>query len=144
MSMNGRLRDFRKKLGMSQVEFAKALGVTQANISLLERSIGRESKDGKIAKPSARLIERIAMTFPSLNMNWLFHNIGPVIYDSKETLLQTGEIQQRIEELNGLEERLEDCKKVVESLKKDKEELIRDKKDLRQIIDDLRERIQTS
>lgn len=66
-----RMRELRKELGLSQVEFSKNLGVTNAHISKIERG-------GTI--PSDALIKLISKEY-QVNENWLKMGEEPMFID---------------------------------------------------------------
>ena len=69
-----RIKELRKQLCMSQVEFAKNLGVTNAHISKIE-------KGGTV--PSDALIKLISKEY-QVNENWLKTGTEPIyIYEIK-------------------------------------------------------------
>ena len=69
-----RMRELRKELELSQVEFAKNLGVTNAHISKIERG-------GTI--PSDSLIKLISKEY-QVNENWLKMGEEPMFIDRSE------------------------------------------------------------
>lgn len=86
-----RIKELRKKLEMSQVEFAKQLGVTNAHISKIEK--GR-------TVPSDALIKLIAKEY-QVNENWIKTGIEPVfIYEvidqTEEQLISSTEIFNKL------------------------------------------------
>ena len=67
--MGERLKQLRKKLGLSQIEFAKRLGLTRGAISNIEA--------GKV-QPKPLLIDLICSTFGA-NKEWLVNGTGPML-----------------------------------------------------------------
>ena len=69
--MGERFKQLRKKLGLSQIEFAKRLGLTRGAISNIEA--------GKV-QPKPLLIDLICSTF-RVNKEWLFSGTGQMLAD---------------------------------------------------------------
>lgn len=67
--MGERFKQLRKKLGLSQIEFAKRLGLTRGAISNIEA--------GKV-QPKPLLIDLICSTF-RVNKEWLVNGTGPML-----------------------------------------------------------------
>ena len=67
--MGERFKQLRKKLGLSQIEFAKRLGLTRGAISNIEA--------GKV-QPKPLLIDLICSTFRA-NKEWLVSSTGPML-----------------------------------------------------------------
>lgn len=67
--MGERFKQLRKKLGLSQIEFAKRLGLTRGAISNIEA--------GKV-QPKPLLIDLICSTFRA-NKEWLVSGAGPML-----------------------------------------------------------------
>ena len=67
--MGERFKQLRKKLGLSQIEFAKRLGLTRGAISNIEA--------GKV-QPKPLLIDLICSTF-RVNKEWLFSGTGQML-----------------------------------------------------------------
>lgn len=67
--MGERFKQLRKKLGLSQIEFAKRLGLTRGAISNIEA--------GKV-QPKPLLIDLICSTFGA-NKEWLVSGTGPML-----------------------------------------------------------------
>lgn len=67
--MGERFKQLRKKLGLSQIEFAKRLGLTRGAISNIEA--------GKV-QPKPLLIDLICSTFGA-NKEWLVNGTGPML-----------------------------------------------------------------
>lgn len=67
--MGERFKQLRKKLGLSQIEFAKRLGLTRGAISNIEA--------GKV-QPKPLLIDLICSTFRA-NKEWLVSGTGPML-----------------------------------------------------------------
>lgn len=69
--MGERFKQLRKKLGLSQIEFAKRLGLTRGAISNIEA--------GKV-QPKPLLIDLICSTFRA-NKEWLVSGTGQMLAD---------------------------------------------------------------
>lgn len=69
--MGERFKQLRKKLGLSQIEFAKRLGLTRGAISNIEA--------GKV-QPKPLLIDLICSTF-RVNKEWLVSGTGQMLAD---------------------------------------------------------------
>lgn len=69
--MGERFKQLRKKLGLSQIEFAKRLGLTRGAISNIEA--------GKV-QPKPLLIDLICSTFRA-NKEWLVNGTGQMLAD---------------------------------------------------------------
>ena len=79
-----RLSEFRKTKGITQLEFAEALGCSQPNLNKMEKGL-----IGISAKMRARIFEK----FPDLNPTWLSQGMGRMLNGIPET-----------PELSGLDE----------------------------------------
>lgn len=66
IEMHSRIKEVRKKLGLSQAEFGSKLGLTQQSIALLEQ--GKTPVSDKHIKPICSIF--------SVNENWLRSGIG--------------------------------------------------------------------
>ncbi|MGN7192845.1 helix-turn-helix domain-containing protein [Bacillus mycoides] len=60
------LREFRKKKKLSQVRFAKKIGVSQSMYEKVERGV---------IPPSRAFMEKIKLTYPEVNIDFIFFNI---------------------------------------------------------------------
>ena len=74
MSRKERFKAARKALGLTQVEFAKKLGMTQAGISAIE--------SGRV-KTSDRMIQILSNTF-SISAEWLRTGEGEMLVEPSE------------------------------------------------------------
>lgn len=88
-TMNGRLKMLRERKGMTQVEFAHHLGVTQSNVSLLEKS--------HHVDPSAKFLRKLAEKFPQLSMDWFIRGSGPMM--KTDHRLTEDELKREVESL---------------------------------------------
>lgn len=79
-----RLSEFRKTKGITQKEFADAVGCSQPNLNKIEKGL-----IGISAKIRARIFEK----FPDLNPGWLSQGMGRMLFGFPET-----------PELSGLDE----------------------------------------
>jgi transcriptional regulator with XRE-family HTH domain len=67
MTPNQRVKHVRKKLGLNQVEFSKALDITQSYLSEIENA---KDKRGKPLSVSEEVRRKLWNTF-SVNVNWI-------------------------------------------------------------------------
>jgi len=94
-----RLRSFRKNIGVSQVELAKEIGVTQDTISRYE--------SGEYAIP-LDLVKHLYKKY-KLNYTWFFHGFGKskvdevakatIVTDLKEVLMENNILKTKVKVL---------------------------------------------
>ena len=103
-SIGERIKVTRKETSFSQVEFAKAIGVTHGHISKVERGI---------TTPSNQLIRSICTHF-GVSYDWLATGTGPKSSDdvSLEDLFDQADKLSRNEALNILDE----CAELIENV----------------------------
>ena len=75
--MNERLRELRRKLGKSQAEFGKAIGLSQRSVSEME--VGSNTI-------TQRNFDAICKTF-SVNPDWLRNGVGEMFIETRETII---------------------------------------------------------
>jgi transcriptional regulator with XRE-family HTH domain len=87
-----RLKELRKRLGLTQEEFGKKLGLKKSNVSDIER--------GKV-RPKDSLLRLIEQTF-SVNPEWLRHGRGEMFLEKKpEPSDALSELFTAMEKLEG-------------------------------------------
>ena len=90
-----RIKQLRKHLGKSQVEFAKDLGVHEQSVSKWERGL---------VKPENTLLGEMAGKY-SINMNWLMTGQGNMLASSVDSqFLDSPLVQELIKEFKRLPE----------------------------------------
>jgi transcriptional regulator with XRE-family HTH domain len=93
MTVNERIRTLRKALQMSQVEFAKAIFISNGYIAELE---------SEHRKVNARIIHLISLTF-GVNEDWLRTGTGSMFFKTSDEKLQ-----RMISLFNGLPSKFQD------------------------------------
>lgn len=93
--VNGNFKALRYYLRLKQVDFARELGMTQANVSQIE--------NGECL-PSGDLFIRMANRYPKLNFNWLIRGEGDMFKIEKglSKQLKYPEIAQIVEEVRAI------------------------------------------
>jgi len=74
-TVNRKFKELRGILQLTQLEFAKQLKITQANVSQIETGESLSSSD---------LLLRIGVLFPKLDYNWLMRGDGMPFATKKE------------------------------------------------------------
>lgn len=72
MTINERIREFRKSCNMNQRQFANVLGVAQTGISYMEKPGNNISEQS---------IKSMCLAFPNLNEEWLRNGKDPMIIE---------------------------------------------------------------
>jgi transcriptional regulator with XRE-family HTH domain len=72
--ISNRLRELRKKLGLSQLQFVEHLGCSRSNISLLENGV---------VLPSASILSALKSKF-NVSLDWLFSGEGSMFTTDKD------------------------------------------------------------
>lgn len=107
-TLGGRFKQIRKRLKMTQKEFAESLGVTQTTISGIEKDA---------ANTSLTLAKLISLKY-NINENWILNGTGDIDFFP---------LEWNIENLSGLMQKLDAMKIIfdgnVEILKSDKNKL---------------------
>lgn len=101
-SLGKRFSRFREYTKLSQVDFAKKVGVAQSNLTQWETNKNR---------PNAVKLNKIKVAFPELNINWLITGEGEMLNQVKKSdtddILRK-EITELREKNKILEERLKE------------------------------------
>lgn len=87
---NERIKEIRKKKGLSQEKFGKQLGVTKAAISRMESDV---------YKATDTMVKLICSEF-NINENWLKTGIGKMFTENDATLLGELVSQYKLDELD--------------------------------------------
>lgn len=91
-----RLKTFRKAFGISQTEIATTLGVTQSNMSRIERGEYPMSID---------MVKKLHEAY-QLNYTWLFHGTGKMKSEAPEKRTITTDLKQVLLENEVLKEKV--------------------------------------
>jgi transcriptional regulator with XRE-family HTH domain len=72
-TINSRFSAFMEYMGLSKFTLSKEVGASPAAIGYI---VGERQ-----SKPSAEMLEKLAHTYPSLNLNWLVAGVGPMLLE---------------------------------------------------------------
>ena len=95
MTKGERLRLFREHIGLGQSDFASQVGLSQPHLSTMENG-GREI--------SAAVQFKIAEEYKQLNLDWLHHGRGDMLYKSVGKHTQKGTPIEISTHLTGVNE----------------------------------------
>ena len=106
MSVGIRLRELRKSLKLSQLEFSASLNVTQSAISQIEKNI---------ISPSFDILTKISNTY-FINLNWLITGEGSMfLSDQKnENLNKSSSLESK--EVSELQKKISDLEKEIKAI----------------------------
>lgn len=90
--MNERIKLLRKSLGLSQLDFGRKLGITDASVSRLEKGD---------RNPSDQTIKSICREF-NVNYAWLTEGLGDMFSALPETLLDEVAEEYELDELDKM------------------------------------------
>lgn len=89
MNAINRLKDYIDKKGIAPVDFEKSCGISNGYM-------GRQlQNDGSVG---SHILERIALTYPELNMNWVIAGKGSMIMTQTKPSKEDEQATQKLEE----------------------------------------------
>jgi transcriptional regulator with XRE-family HTH domain len=95
MTKGDRLKQFREHIGLGQSDFAKQVGLSQPHLSAMENGT-REI--------SAAVQFKIAEEYKQLNLDWLHHGRGEMLYKSVNKHTQKNTPNEILTHLIGVNE----------------------------------------
>lgn len=104
MTKGERLRLFREHIGLGQSDFASQVGLSQPHLSTMENS-GREI--------SAAVQFKIAEEYKQLNLDWLHHGRGEMLYKKHTQKGTPNEISTHLTGVNESETAYKSTAKLV-------------------------------
>jgi transcriptional regulator with XRE-family HTH domain len=107
MTINERIKDFRKKIGINQSLFASKIGVKQATLSQIENGV---------IKPSLDLLQKIVTQFDGTSYSWLIDGKESINSDNSTSKIENEDQNTSLEITATLERIIDRQEKEIEHL----------------------------